>query len=84
METHTFDILAGFHGATGNLSGGEDSNLVLERRGLLLEPGCFEVIDDVGDPPVGRVWQLTVLDWAVGGAGVRGKGFIFLHVHSQL
>lgn len=44
----------------------EHSNLILESRGLLLEPCCFEVIDDIGNAPVGRVWQLTVLHWAVG------------------
>ncbi len=41
------------------------SNLILESRGLLLEPCRFEVIDDVGNPPVGRIRQLAVLHWAV-------------------
>lgn len=43
------------------------SYLILESSGLLLEPCCFEVVDDVCDTPVGRVWQLTVLHGTVGG-----------------
>lgn len=42
------------------------SYLILESSGLLLEPCRFEVVDDICDSPVGRVWQLTVLHGAVG------------------
>lgn len=44
-----------------------NSYLILESSGLLLEPCCFEVVDDIRDAPIGRVWQLTVFHGAVGG-----------------
>lgn len=47
----------------------EEPDLILESRGLLLKPGRFEVVDDVGDPPVGGVWKLTVLNRAAKTAG---------------
>lgn len=51
------------------------SHLILECSGLLLEPCCFEVVDDVSDAPVGRVWQLTVLHGAGGGLGTQRTDF---------
>lgn len=41
------------------------TNLILESNSLLLKPCCFEIVDNISDSPVGRVWQLTVLHRAV-------------------
>ncbi|KAG7230681.1 hypothetical protein INR49_012225 [Caranx melampygus] len=48
-----------------DFSAEEHADLILKSCGLLLKPCCFEVIDDIGDPPVGRVRHLTILYWAV-------------------
>lgn len=49
----------------------ENTNLILKSGGLLLEPRGFEVVDDVGDPPVGGVWQLAVLHRAAQSQGMH-------------
>lgn len=55
------------------------SYLILESSGLLLEPCCFEVVDDVCDTPVGRVWQLTVLHGTVGKGRRQKTHFVLKH-----
>lgn len=64
-EKYLTDNLVCFRHVNRQYEHEQQLNLILESCGLLLKPCCFEVIDDVSNPPVGWVQQLTVLHWAV-------------------
>lgn len=51
----------------------QSTYLILKSRGLLLKPRGFEVVHDIGDSPVGRVWHLTVLHRTVESAENESK-----------